>query len=569
MIGFWIAAALLTALVLLLLLRPLMRPVPQRPAGAGDGDGTGGEDFQQAIYRDQLGEVEREVERGLLSPEQAQAVRAEIGRRLLSAAAQERATPASPAATAGAPRRWAAVLLLLVPTAALGLYLKVGSPDLPAQPAAQRGDAALAGGGLSPDAAANLAALDAATRQRPDDAGAWTALGSALSAAGQYDKAAVALGKAAGLDPGNATVQGGLAEALTQAGDGIVSPAARKAIAAALAIDPAEPRARFYEGLALRQGGDLKGAIAHWAAFLADSPADAPWVPFVRGQIGAAATEAGLDPSAVTPQPKPAIGTSGPGAPNSGAPNSGAPGPSADDVAAASGMAAGDRAQMIRGMVDRLAARLHDHPEDPAGWQRLAQAYQVLGDKDKAAEAQANAARYAGAAAGAQTPAADPDEAMRKAVAAMTPAERAAKIDSLLAGLAAQAQAHPGDGVAWARLAQAYDVTGHRDQAGDAWRKARAAAPKDAGIALAYARSLLPADGAAPPPAFFAVLNDVLKIDPDNPQALWYLGQQAVDAGQAARARDLWGRLLTRLPPDSPDRAELERRLAALPAGKP
>lgn len=559
MIGFWIAAALLTALVLLLLLRPLMRPTPQ--AGT-----TGGDDYQQAIYRDQLGEVEREVERGLLSAEQAQAVRAEIGRRLLSAAAQERAVSGTPApvSPAGA-RRWATALLLLVPAAALGLYLKVGSPDLPAQPASQRGDAALAGGGLSPDAAANLAALDAATRQRPDDAGAWAALGSALSATGQYDKAAVALGKAAGLEPGNAAVQGGLAEALTQAADGIVSPAARKAVAAALAIDPAEPRARFYEGLALRQGGDLKGAIAHWAAFLADSPADAPWVPFVRGQIGAAATEAGLDPSAVTPQPKPAVSASA-----TAAPAPGAPGPSADDMTAASGMAAGDRAQMIRGMVDRLAARLHDHPEDPAGWQRLAQAYQVLGDKDKAAEAQANAARYAGAAAGGQkTSAADPDEAMRKAVAAMTPAERAAKIDSLLAGLAAQAQAHPGDGVAWARLAQAYDVTGHRDQARDAWEKARAAAPRDAGVALAYARSLLPADGGAPPPVFFAVLNDVLKIDPDNPQALWYLGQQAVDAGQAARARELWGRLLTHLPPDSPDRAELERRLAALPAGKP
>ena len=52
-------------------------------------------------------------------------------------------------------------------------------------------------------------------------------------------------------------------------------------------------------------------------------------------------------------------------------------------------MSAVDRQQMIRTMVQRLADRLKDNPDDLAGWQRLAKAYEVLGDAEKAREARA------------------------------------------------------------------------------------------------------------------------------------------------------------------------------------
>jgi cytochrome c-type biogenesis protein CcmH len=50
---------------------------------------------------------------------------------------------------------------------------------------------------------------------------------------------------------------------------------------------------------------------------------------------------------------------------------------------------------MIRGMVERLAERLKQQPDDLAGWQRLARAYGVLGERDKATEALARAAALA------------------------------------------------------------------------------------------------------------------------------------------------------------------------------
>ena len=41
---------------------------------------------------------------------------------------------------------------------------------------------------------------------------------------------------------------------------------------------------------------------------------------------------------------------------------------------------------MIRGMVESLAARLEEDPDDPEGWRRLARSYTVLGEPEKAAD---------------------------------------------------------------------------------------------------------------------------------------------------------------------------------------
>jgi cytochrome c-type biogenesis protein CcmH len=55
-----------------------------------------------------------------------------------------------------------------------------------------------------------------------------------------------------------------------------------------------------------------------------------------------------------------------------------------------------ERQAMIRSMVDRLAARLEQNPNDKDGWTRLARAYDVLGETEKAEAARARAAQVAG-----------------------------------------------------------------------------------------------------------------------------------------------------------------------------
>ena len=72
--------------------------------------------------------------------------------------------------------------------------------------------------------------------------------------------------------------------------------------------------------------------------------------------------------------------------------NAAAPaGPNASQVAAAAQMAPAERNGMIEGMVARLAQRMAENGSDVDGWLRLIKAYSVLGERDKALAAAANA----------------------------------------------------------------------------------------------------------------------------------------------------------------------------------
>ena len=68
-----------------------------------------------------------------------------------------------------------------------------------------------------------------------------------------------------------------------------------------------------------------------------------------------------------------------------------APALSDSTMGAAKDMSEGDRSAMIRGMVDRLATRLKQNGDDVEGWLRLVRAYIVMGDRDKAKSALADA----------------------------------------------------------------------------------------------------------------------------------------------------------------------------------
>jgi cytochrome c-type biogenesis protein CcmH len=398
---FWLVAALLTGLVAALLLPPLLG----RARGRGRAGETG-----LAVYRAQLGELERDRERGLLGEGEAAALRAEIERRMLKLGHHRGEADRSWRARPGA----ALAAAVLVPAAALALYLALGQPGLSGQPRAGRDQAAPASDPQGAEIAGLVAQLERRMEEHPQDPVGWRLLGHAQGGLGRWPESARSYARAVAAGGGDAETLAAWAEALIFAAGGTVSPPAEEVLRRALAADPHEPRARYYQGLARLQAGDMPGALALWRALAAEAPQDAPWAAFLKERIRLA--EAMAAP----------------------------PGPDAGEVAAAEDLAPEERAAAIGAMVQRLADRLQREPDDLDGWLRLAHSYGVLG---RGAERRSALARAAGLAPDRADIQLDLAEAEAQAGAAE---EAARRLEKLLAELPqdapersrAQAQLH-------------------------------------------------------------------------------------------------------------------------------
>jgi cytochrome c-type biogenesis protein CcmH/NrfG len=148
-----------------------------------------------------------------------------------------------------------------------------------------------------------------------------------------------------------------------------------------LSIDPKDPRARYYLAEAQAEIGAWDKAYDQWMALLRDGGDQADYAEIVQARIADAAKRLGRDvPKIVSAPPNPSPPAASPPAVSSG-------GPTAQDIAQAAQMGAGDRQAMIETMVARLAEKMENSPNDPAGWRKLARAYLVLGRIDPALSA--------------------------------------------------------------------------------------------------------------------------------------------------------------------------------------
>jgi cytochrome c-type biogenesis protein CcmH len=386
----WILFSAVTLGVLLILVVPLLRRQTAAPARIA---------YDIVVYRDQLAEVERDLERGLLNEGQAEAARTEILRRMLAAEdAELEAVQPEYLLTGGRQLRLTTALVILigVPLGSFGLYSVLGAPSLPGQPYASRqADPDL----QMTEMAANLAAD---LRAKPDGEG-FATLAETYFALKRYDEASEAFRRAISLGMIDAPILASLGETIVLQNNGDVLPDARTAFQQALTLDHQEPRARFYLGLAKAQQGRFAEAVSIWRDLEKDSPADAPWLGMLKEHIGEYAKQGGFDPASIKPVPpapeglKTAEGTSNPHADaappaaskadDAGKDQAGAI-PGGDSAAAAVlAQTPEERAQTIKAMVDALAARLEQQPDDFDGWMQLARSYQSLGDLEKARKA--------------------------------------------------------------------------------------------------------------------------------------------------------------------------------------
>ncbi len=346
--------------------------------------------FDMQVYRDQLKDVERDLDRGVIGAADANRVRTEISRRILAADTQMQAS--LPRAGQSSPFSLAMAVLIGVTLigGSLMLYRSLGAPGYGdfgldrrielaetmhnSRPSQAEAEARRPDPASPPDVNSEYATLMERLREtvaeRPDDLQGQVLLARNEAALGNFGAAAIAQSNVLRLKGESATPEdhAEYASLMIMAAGGYVSPEAEEVLERVLSRDPENGTARYYSGLMMAQTGRPDLAFRAWNSLLQDSPPDAPWVRPIRAQIEDIARRAGAEfmlPSQ--------------------------PGPSAADMAAANDMSEEDRREMIRGMVQGLSDRLATQGGTPSEWARLIGALGVLGENEQASAIYANA----------------------------------------------------------------------------------------------------------------------------------------------------------------------------------
>ena len=238
-----------------------------------------------------------------------------------------------------------------------------------------------------PDVETMIGRLAARLAAKPDDADGWRMLGWSYFNVQQPAKAVEAYARAVALQPQVAALKSAYGEALVAQEHGIVTPQAVAQFNAALALEGADPKARYFMALAMHQDGKKQEALDAWLGLLAAPLQDDAWVADLRQRTQVLARELNRD-----------LAAAGAGAANGaanavGADKSGqAPRAlTAQEMEFARTLSGDQQQAMIRGMVKGLAERLELRPRDEDGWMRLIHSRVVLGDEKAAREALARA----------------------------------------------------------------------------------------------------------------------------------------------------------------------------------
>lgn len=262
MLLFAISAALLLLLALAAIIVPLFR------AGAAHSM-VDRNDANLQILRDQLDELELDLRNGVLSAEQHESARAELERRVLDESQKGGTTDHS--AGAGRSRLAAVFVGVLLPVAAVWMYLHLGNTDGLDVNAYLQQQASQ----ITPEKVAQMTQrLVEHLEANPDDVEGWAMLARARRAMQQFDASAQAWQRAAALRPDDPNVLTDYAEALAIAAQGDLEGEPTRLLARALQLEPAHTKALALGGSAAFARSDYRTAIEHWQKLLALSGAD-------------------------------------------------------------------------------------------------------------------------------------------------------------------------------------------------------------------------------------------------------------------------------------------------------
>ena len=176
-----------------------------------------------------------------------------------------------------------AASVVVVVALSAGLYAYQGSPDVPS------------GGGAGMDVEAMVASLAARLEDSPDDIDGWLMLGRSHATLGDFDAAVQAYERANELQrSGNAQTLVDLGAAILARDNSRIEGRTAALFESALALEPNNPAALFYGGIAALNRGNQALAADRWEILLGLNPPDE-----IRGVLQSRVAEWRGEPSPV------------------------------------------------------------------------------------------------------------------------------------------------------------------------------------------------------------------------------------------------------------------------------
>ncbi|HEX8987989.1 MAG TPA: c-type cytochrome biogenesis protein CcmI [Rhodocyclaceae bacterium] len=135
-------------------------------------------------------------------------------------------------------------------------------------------------------------------------------------------------------------------------------------------------------------------------------------------------------------------------------------------------------------------------------------------------------------------------------------------IERMVGALAAKMEKEPGNVEGWGMLARSYKAMGRVDEAVKAFEHVMSLNPSDAQVYADYADVLAMKAGGNFAGRPQQLIDQALKLDPNNLEALWLAGTADFAGGRYAQAVASWSRVQKILPPDSDDARQIASAIA-------
>jgi cytochrome c-type biogenesis protein CcmH len=272
---FWLSAASMSLIALLFAILPLLRNRTDTSVSR--------QLLNTALIKEQLNELQADLEAGKLEPDAYQAARHDLERELLNDTDTATGTEAEPQAQRSG--RWAiGVFGPLIPALAVFLYLQLGAAPLlerSTRPPVAQKPAQEPAHSLQ-DMVQKLAAR---LEEDPDNAEGWVMLGRSYAALDRYQEAENAYAQARRIAGDHPQLLVDSADIMVMANGGRFTSEAAELLERALHVQPENAKGLWLMGHYEYQDEDFQSAVDYWQRAAAQLPPDSEDTRAIRQQI--------------------------------------------------------------------------------------------------------------------------------------------------------------------------------------------------------------------------------------------------------------------------------------------